>query len=217
MQHFKKSHDAMMVSEEDLNWAKSLVYNEWTNKWVANKAKPDYLSFFPPNTKKLKIDEKVAIFKFLGIDQTNNKHVLDIGAGQGHFQVLCNTRGHTTIGTEIPSTVEDLNDLYAHYNVNVIPHLVIKQQPIGVHFGKYDYITSLRVTFDHETGTVPCWRKEDWDFLKEDLFSHLNTNGILFLKTNLKYALKDPQQAAMASLGEPLPGWNSLTFILKKN
>ena len=52
---------------------------------------------------------------------------------------------------------------------------------------------------------------------KEDLFSHLNTNGTLFLKTNLKYALKDPQQAAMASLGEPLPGWNSLTFILKKN
>ena len=130
---------------------------------------------------------------------------------------MCNTRGHTTIGTEIPSTVEDLNDLYTHYNVNVIPHLVIKQQPIGVHFGKYDYITSLRVTFDHETGTVPCWRKEDWDFLKEDLFSHLNTNGTLFLKTNLKYALKDPQQAAMASLGEPLPGWNSLTFILKKN
>ena len=24
-------------------------------------------------------------------------------------------------------------------------------------------------------------------------------------------------QAAMASLGEPLPGWNRLTFILKKN
>jgi hypothetical protein len=83
MQHFKKSHDSMMVSEEDLNWAKSLVYNEWTTKWVANKAKPDYLSFFPPNTKKLKIDEKVAIFKFLGIDQTNNKHVLDICEQQG--------------------------------------------------------------------------------------------------------------------------------------
>lgn len=206
----------MLVNNEDLSWAKSLVYDSWTEDWVKNKSKPDYLSFFPPNTKKLKIDEKVAVLKFLGLDRLTEKNVLDLGAGQGHFQVLCNNKGHNTLGTEIPSTVEDLNDLYNHYNVNVIPHLIFKQQEIGNQFGKYDFITSLRVTFDHDTGTIPCWTKEDWDFLKADLFEHLNSGGILFLKTNLKYALRDPQKAAMASLGEPLQGWNSLTFFLEK-
>jgi hypothetical protein len=122
--------------------------------------------------------------------------------------VLAKALEHNCQGTEIPESIKTLTPLYEHYNLNVFPLYIEKQKEIK--FPKrYDLIKSSRTVFDSD------WESKDWIFLKENLMDFLIPGGKIFIKTNIKFIpnnLKDSSRA----LGNPIVGWNSLTYLIEK-
>lgn len=195
----------MMVSTEDRQWANDLVF---AGNSLEFKSTLDvhYLQYFPPQEKKL--NEKIAIINFLDLKKQKNLEILDISTGCGHFLVLAQALGHSCQGTEIPESINLLRPLYEHYNLDVFSLHIEKQKEIKLS-KKYDLIKSGRTVFDSG------WESSDWIFLKENLMDFLLPGGRIFIKTNIKFIPNNFKDASRV-LGDPIIGWNSLTYLIEK-
>ncbi len=195
----------MQISLEDQNWANSLVFDTGAMS-LKSKLNEHYLQYFPPVEKKL--NEKVASLNFLNLRDRKNLDILDLSTGCGHFLVLLKSLGHQGQGTEIPNSITVLQPLYDYYGLNVFPLTVEKQKEIKLP-KKYQVIKSARTVFNEN------WTTKDWEYFKENIFEYLVDDGELFLRTNIKAIpsnLNDPSTI----LGNPIKGWNTLTYLLKK-
>ncbi len=195
----------MTISTEDYQWANDLVFGANSLEFKST-LDAHYLQYFPPQEKKL--NEKIASINFLDLKKQKKLEILDISTGCGHFLVLAQALGHSCQGTEIPESVNLLTPLYKHYNLDVFSLYIEKQKEIKLS-KKYDLINSGRTVFDSG------WESRDWIFLKENLMDFLQPNGRIFIKTNIKF-IPDNFRDASRALGDPIIGWNSLTYIIKK-
>lgn len=195
----------MEISEEDKTWGYQTVFSNESLKFK-DQLDAHYLQYFPPQEKKL--TEKIAAINFLDLKRQENQNILDISTGCGHFIALCQKLGHTCQGTEIPESLVLLDPLYKHYKLDVAPLIISKQIEISLS-KQYNLITMLRTVFDEG------WSREDWIFFKDNLFDYLLPTGKVFIKTNIK-AIPSMYNDASTILGEPIKGWNSLTYLLKK-
>lgn len=168
------------------------------------------------------LDEKLEIFRFLDLDKTTGKSVLDIGAGIGHFGNLCLHQGHTYTGTYFGKTGEKLKHFYKVSNLNAVECGLIANYEKTLPDGPWDCIVMIRTTFELSEE----WTTEDWLELKELCLSKLNPGGKLFIKSNLKidqtrkYGRLETQcqermREAFKEL-QPLPYWSYFSFLLIK-
>ncbi len=195
---------AMNISFQEKEWGYSIVFSD--NILCSKEVSGSYSQYFPPFEKKL--SEKIAAINFLKLKEKQGLNILDIGTGCGHFPTICNRLGHKATGTEIKESLNELTDLYRLYNLTVTELFIEKQKYIKFD-QKYNLITMLRTVFD------TSWGRDDWIFLKNNLFDYLEPGGEIFIKTNIKSLpfIKFPIEEAF---GNRLPGWNSLTFHIKK-
>ncbi len=215
---YRKQIQYALYANEDLEWAKSILYNNFTEQWCNNNQDNYYATggYFPPDFKKL--GDKLNAISFLNLKQGKLK-ILDIGCGCGHFVKLCNSLGHTASGTEIKSVLDTkISEVHNHYNLNVLD-LEIKKQTEFTLLEKYDLISSLRTTFNSGDENTFYFSTQDWLFLKENLFNFLKPNGRVFLKTNLKFlknSITVPQKEMLAAFGDPIVGFNTFTYLLER-
>ena len=206
---------ALNVSPEDVSWASSIVFDNRTAAWCENNPLSVYAfgRYFPPTPDKLQ--EKIAILNYLNLRNTAPIKILDIGTGTGHFVKLCESLGHSCDASDITSSLEELKDLHSIYNLNIF-NLEVKAQTPTLLTSTYDLITTMRTTFDTGDQNDRYFSAEDWNFLIADLLTHLNPNGRIFLKTNLKLHDGPAQTEIVKALGQPLDGWNSYTYLIRK-
>lgn len=214
---YREDKSALTVLESELDWADSILYDSFTEKWCTCNSTNYYATegYFPPDRRKTV--EKVAIINFLKLKNSPPLQILDIGAGTGQFLKLCSAYGHSVQGTEIPEVINSpTNELYKHYNINIF-ELTIKKTEKIVLPNQYDIITTARTVFDRVDN---YYTSKDWIYWKENMFEYLNPNGRLFLKTNLKYyksGVNIENQEIFNAFGLPLLGWKSCTYLFTKN
>lgn len=205
-------------STEELEWARSILYDNFTEQWCINNQDNYYATggYFPPNFKKL--GDKLNAISFLDLKKEKLK-IIDIGCGCGHFVALCNSLGHHSIGTEIKTVLDTpITEIYQHYKLNVL-ELEVKKQTEVILPSTYNLITGLRTTFNSGDENTQYFTTKDWLFLKENLFNFLKPNGRVFLKTNLKFlknSITVPQKEMLAAFGDPIVGFNTFTYLLER-
>lgn len=205
---------ALNVSPNDITWCEQLLFNQYTDRWCKDNL-THYFSvgkYYPPNAKKHQ--EKVAIINFLKLKNSQPLSILDIGAGAGHFLTLCKNLGHNVTGTEIPEMLSGpAIKLYNYYNLNFESLEIKSNTPLHLS-KKYDLIVAARTVFDTN------WTYENYNYLKNQIFDHLNPNGRFFIKTNIKHLRTGKVQPealeVIKAFGQPLIGWNSFTFLFQK-
>ena len=214
---YRQDRSSMIISDDDMRWAKSILYDTFVIEWLKKNPTAGYTTqgYFPPDIRKL--GDAISVVNFLKLKDSPPLSILDVGAGPGLFLKLCLVHGHNVYGTEVPEIINSpVSDLYKHYNIDLF-ELVIKKSEKIVLPKQYDIIVASRTVFDEEDG---YYKSDDWIEWKNQMFEHLNSNGKLFLKTNLKFfknSIIPAQQEIVNAFGLPLLGWNSLTFLLKKN
>jgi len=214
---YRQDRSSMIVSDEDMQWAKSVLYDSFVQEWLEKHPTTYYTAhgYFPPDIRKL--GDAISIFNFLKLKDSPPLSILDIGAGPGLFLKLSAIHGHTVYGTEISEIINSpVNDLYKHYNIDIFELMITKSKKTILP-KKYDIIVTSRTVFDTED---EYYKSADWIEWKNQMFEYLNPNGKLFIKTNLKYfksSIIPAQQEIVNAFGLPLLGWNSLTYLLEKN
>lgn len=206
MQHFKDRSAFETITADQELWAKEILLTPTVNEWAQN-TNSGYSHYLLDSQKKL--GDKLATINLLKLDSPEKIKILDIGAGCGHFVKLTNMLGHNAVGTEIKSSIVELEPIHTYYNTKIFELEVKKQQEFKLP-EKYDLITSLRIVFANQ------WSSADWIFFKENCFEYLTDNGSLFLKSNIKHKESFEQAQVEAAFGPSLLGWNNLTFHLKK-
>ena len=216
--HYRNNIKHSMYSDIELEWAKSILYDSFTEQWC-NKNQNNYYAtggYFPPNS--IKLGDKLNAIKYLNIE-TGNLKILDIGCGSGHFVKLCNALGHAATGTELKEVLQtEIVEIHQYHAVSV-SELQIKKQTEVTLDTTYDLITGLRTTFNSGDDDTFFYTTKDWLFFKENMFSYLNPNGRVFLKTNLKFlknSISSAQQEMLAAFGDPILGFNTFTYVLEK-
>lgn len=197
----------MYVSDEERQWAHNLVFDEQAMNWAISNIENHYAHYFPPQEKKL--NDKIAILKFLKLKERSNLKILDMSAGAGHFSVLARSLGHTVSSTETVDTINSLKELHQFYKLDPIPLFVEANKEFTLP-ESYDVITTARTVFDIG------WTVNEWKFFKENLFDYLNSQGEFFIKTNIK-GLPGYGDFLESVFGKNLIGWNSISFhVVKK-
>jgi SAM-dependent methyltransferase len=212
--YYRENRHLMNVAEKDVELAHSILYDSFTKEWCNKYSNNHYVNagYFPPNAKKT--TEKISGIKYLNLDNTSNLKILDIGTGTGQFIKLCNHFGHNATGTEISEQLNSpLSELYNHYRVDVF-NLKIETEYVILP-EKYNVITLFRTVFNEYSN----YNKTNWLNLKNNLLDYLEPGGIVFLKTNLKFLKSGIDTASIELLkafGDPVVGWNSFTYCIKK-
>lgn len=216
LKNYIEHKNKIYPTKEDIAWANTVLFDNFTDEWCKKYSTHYYANngYFPPDNKKT--NEKIAVLNYLNLQNLNNLNVLDISTGAGQFLKLCKEKGHRVHGTEIiRETSGPISEIHNHYGLTITNLSV--QADIKIELADtYDVITSLRTQFN-DLGTP--WNSKNWLDFKENMFEYLNTNGILFIKTNLKFQKRElgsKQEEIIKAFGDPILGWNSFTYCIKK-
>jgi len=213
---YHTDRSAFVIDDSFKDWARSIAFDDYTLWWCKNNSSNYFTTerYFPPNEKKF--NDQLASLKFLNLTTCSNKEILDLGTGVGYFCTLANRLGHFAEGTEIKEVIQSsVKELYQNYRIKVFELLIKNQQEIKLD-KKYDYITAIRTWFNSDS---EYFSTKDWLFLKENLMNFIKPGGGILLKTNYKFLKNNfrPEQIEILNaFGEPLIGWNSFTYFIKK-
>lgn len=209
---------AFSIDQKFVDWAESTVFDQYTADWCSRYPTHYYTveRYFPPNPKKF--GDQSAVINFLKLQDSPPKDILDIGTGAGYFCKLSKQLGHNAEGTEIQSILDEpIVEVYKHYDITVSELTVRKNQKIEL-TKDYDYITAIRSMFNY-LPTHEYFLEKDWLYFKDNLLEYIKPGGAIFLKTNYKFfknSITPEQQEIVNAFGEPLLGWNSFTYFIKK-
>lgn len=152
-------------------------------------------------------EEKFGHVFRLGLHEKPPMRILDIGTGPGHFMVIANFYGHTTLGTEIPDhTIREgptqlYNALENIYGTKRLRHRISPLTPLTEIAGEYDLVTAFSAAFNLAKGGV-LWDRPTWDYflasLRKDVLAE---NGEFFLML-VKLKTRDDIWAYLASLAQ---------------
>lgn len=152
------------------------------------------------------LDVNLARARELGLDETRNLKVLDLGSGTGQFLFVCSMMGHEAIGVDLPEAElespekEIFTVMPAAFSVHVIRTGIAAFQPVAVS-GSFDLITSFMVCFNNHKRDDE-WSQREWQFFVADMCSHLNPGGRLALRLNHNEERFGPRGYFDAQTGE---------------
>jgi cyclopropane fatty-acyl-phospholipid synthase-like methyltransferase len=216
LKNYIENKNRIYPKKEDIEWANSILFDNFTTEWCKKHSTHYYANngYFPPENKKT--NEKISVLNYLNLQNLKSATILDISTGAGQFLKLCKEKGHVVYGTEIERQLDSpISEIYNHYGISVTKLSVQANVKIELP-NTYDVITSLRTQFN-DLGTP--WNSKNWIDFKENMFEYLNDNGTLFIKTNLKFQKRElgsKQEEIIKAFGDPILGWNSFTYCIKK-
>lgn len=125
-----------------------------------------------------------------GLHLERGLRILDLGCGPTWFLLVAGYFGHQAMGVEIPTSELNTADRTVYQELpqitqcsdKIIRHMVKPFTPIPI-IGKFDLITGFQICFNNHR-KPDVWKVEEWDFLLNDLKSHLNKKGNIFLELN---------------------------------
>lgn len=121
----------------------------------------------------------------LELDYTSPSSILDIGCGAGYFLYICKTLGHQILGLDIDAfpMFRDLTKLLG------VPRVIAKIdafKPLPKFQKKFDIITAHLICFNaHKSEKL--WGPAEWDYFLNDVASHLNPGGRVWLELNREF------------------------------
>ncbi len=131
--------------------------------------------------------DKVRVAVSLGLADGPPRTILDIGMGAGHFAAVCQTLGHTVVGTDISVPLYD--DICRTLGVDRRIEPTRFRAPMHDLKVKFDFVTVIGQTF-HIAKRLPSgervhWAVEDWSYFLDDLVSnHMYYPGEIYIHLN---------------------------------
>lgn len=111
--------------------------------------------------------------------------VLDLGCGGGFFPFVLQHLGHSSLGLDIDE-FPLFTELLELFEVERRVWTIRPYEPLPVLGRRFDWITAFSVDFNRESKRDWWWGPPEWDFFLEDLKSHLNPGGRIFIGLNPK-------------------------------
>lgn len=163
------------------------------------------------------LEQKMQFVRLAGMGDRAPGRLLDLGAGPGHFDVICAWLGWDVLALDHPLTgpggggaINHLyHDLAAFWGIPRVLEPVQRQQPLQAVDGRFDAVTAFMINFNSVRGPggeTQEWSADDWLFLLRDLRDHrLKPGGFVFL--NPLEGLTTPAiwDAVAAYADRPLP------------
>lgn len=166
----------------------------------------------------LYLSEKIKIAQHLGLDESRDLKILDIGSGAGFFPWICKNLGHIAKS----SYYDDFlfyRDMWQLLRIDDPFFLDVLQDWKMPNDTQYDVIVSMRTVFDR----IPTsWKDQDWIRFMEQAMPYLADGGRLFIKSNFYNDSRDPNldmDPSAVKLFEPymIDGYNSRVFCVSKD
>jgi hypothetical protein len=142
----------------------------------------------------------------LGLHEKAPMRILDIGTGPGHFMVIANFYGHTTVGTDIPDHEVDgpthlYNGLADIYGTTRIKNRITPFKPLTELGGSYDLVTAFSAAFNLARGGV-LWEQPAWDYFLSSLRKDVLVDDGEFFLMLVKLKTRDDIWDYLASLAK---------------
>ena len=122
----------------------------------------------------------------LDLHRSDPKEILDIGCGGGFFLYVAQDQGHRGLGFDtggIP-VFDELVDLLG---VERVLYRIEAFAPMPDFGRKFDLITAFSTAFHGGKDNSWRWGGKEWEFLVNDLESHLKPGGQIFFGLNPAY------------------------------
>ena len=121
----------------------------------------------------------------LELDYSPPSRILDIGCGAGYFLYICKTLGHEVLGLDMDN-FPMFRELTKCSKCQRVIARIDAFQPLPKLDRKFDVITAHLICFNaHKSDKL--WGPAEWDFFLNDLASHLNPGGRVWLELNREY------------------------------
>lgn len=131
--------------------------------------------------------DKVSLVRELGLHRCEPRRILDIGMGAGHFAAVCQSLGHTVVGTDISVPLYD--DICIALDVDRRIEPTRWRTPLPSLGQKFDVVIVIWQMFHIirylPDGNREHWSVDDWEFFLRDLVErHMTPPGAIFLHLN---------------------------------
>jgi 2-polyprenyl-3-methyl-5-hydroxy-6-metoxy-1,4-benzoquinol methylase len=121
----------------------------------------------------------------LELDYSPPSRILDIGCGAGYFLYICKTLGHEVLGLDMDN-FPMFRDLTTMLEVPRVIACIQAFQPLPKLDRKFDVVTAHLICFNaHKSDKL--WGPTEWDYFLNDIASHLNPGGRVWLELNREY------------------------------
>jgi 2-polyprenyl-3-methyl-5-hydroxy-6-metoxy-1,4-benzoquinol methylase len=121
----------------------------------------------------------------LELDYSPPSQILDIGCGAGYFLYICKTLGHEILGLDMDN-FPMFRELTQMLHVPRVIARIEAFKALPKLGRKFDVITAHLICFNaHKSDKL--WGPAEWDFFLNDLASHLNPGGRVWLELNREY------------------------------
>ncbi|SMF25208.1 hypothetical protein SAMN06265365_10842 [Tistlia consotensis] len=129
-------------------------------------------------------DAKFKLVTAFGLHACPPKRIVDIGAGNGLFALICRFYGHDVVCTDTGAkTLYD--DMIDFFGLQRIIHRVEPFVPLDFGQGRFDLATAMMTTFNR----FPTpWGAAEWSYFLTDLAENqLSERGEIIVKMGLRY------------------------------
>ncbi len=121
----------------------------------------------------------------LELDYAPPSRILDLGCGAGYFLYINKLLGHEILGLDL----DDLPMFRELIELLRVPRTIARIeafQPLPKFDRKFDLITAYLICFNNHKSDK-LWGPAEWNFLLDDIATHLAPNGRVWLELNREY------------------------------
>lgn len=130
------------------------------------------------------IDGKFKLITAFGLHRAAPRRIVDIGAGNGLFAVICRFYGHEVLCTDT-GTMPLYNDMTAFFGLDCLVHRVEPFTPLDFGRGRFNLATAMMTTFNRRPSP---WGAAEWDHFFADLADNELAEGSeIIVKMGLRY------------------------------
>lgn len=132
------------------------------------------------------LENRINLALDAGVHRLNDKDLLDIGCGVGHWPFVCQAFGNRVIATDAVD-LED-SDFYTEFRpllgLDFRPLRISAFEPLPDFGRRFDLVSALSICFNtwrDDNGEMHLWGDAEWDFLLRDLIDNQLRPGGRFL------------------------------------
>lgn len=121
--------------------------------------------------------------RYLKLDRSPPRQILDLGCGAGFFLFLAKQFGHSCLGLDVADFPLS-NELIELFGVERVTWRIRALQPLPDFGRKFDLITAFSAAFNRNEDESRGWNAEELRFFLDDLDRRLKPGGEILLEIN---------------------------------